>query len=510
MQPLEDEAAERLRRFEAFVQDSTERLVTKADSEWHIALARLADARLEAANPVLLDEILREIPSFHAELIAGCDELRQCHVRALESCRSGIYPGDLQTKIDIIGNLQRVELSLDERIKSLSSENRAAEVAPLRVRQAALKARLTLGTHKTALVEALKRKAIADRAASLLSKLATRAVTDTQKALATEAIGGSYGEALKRELGALEVDRFQLGYKSSASKGQIVQQLHFPDAPRVSKPEQVLSEGEHRVAALAAFLAEVSLRPVASGIILDDPVSSLDHHWAEQVAKRLVEEAKVRQVIVFTHHLHFLHLLRDASYAANPQVPFLSQTIEWSYRRPGFVTDGLPWICAGVKESIKALNKDLEVLGRHYEENPTGENYGLKRSQFVDRLRSTWERLVEEDLFNGVVTRFNKGVPTQRLNKVVVDDEDYQIVFGGMADTSLRSRGYLSDDNPVVGEPFHVKLARLIHRALPGGACSLRLGQGRWEERTQYIYSSRGGCSPLRGGSVCYPASAKL
>jgi len=154
--------------------------------------------------------------------------------------------------------------------------------------------------------------------------------------------------------------------------------------------------------------------------------------------------------------------LRDASYAANPQVPFLSQTIEWSYRRPGFVTDGLPWICAGVKDSIKALEKDLEVLGRHYEENPTGENYGLKRSQFVDRLRSAWERMVEEDLFNGVVTRFNKGVPTQRLNRVVVEDEDYQIVFGGMADTSGRTEAHSHSIHSLSSNPTPRDLASAL------------------------------------------------
>jgi wobble nucleotide-excising tRNase len=33
--------------------------------------------------------------------------------------------------------------------------------------------------------------------------------------------------------------------------------------------------------------------------VYDDPVSSLDYKWREGVARRLVQEAKTRQVIVF-------------------------------------------------------------------------------------------------------------------------------------------------------------------------------------------------------------------
>lgn len=36
-----------------------------------------------------------------------------------------------------------------------------------------------------------------------------------------------------------------------------------------------------------------------------------------------------------------------------------------------------------------------------------------------------WERAVEEVLLREVILRFRKGVETQRLAGVVVDDEDY-------------------------------------------------------------------------------------
>ena len=75
--------------------------------------------------------------------------------------------------------------------------------------------------------------------------------------------------------------------------------------------DAVLSEGEQRAIALGSFLAELSLAGHTAAIVFDDPVSSLDHHRRQNVAKRLVQEAKARQVIVFTHDTSFLGQLRD-------------------------------------------------------------------------------------------------------------------------------------------------------------------------------------------------------
>jgi TPP-dependent pyruvate/acetoin dehydrogenase alpha subunit len=43
-----------------------------------------------------------------------------------------------------------------------------------------------------------------------------------------------------------------------------------------------------------------------------------------------------------------------------------------------------------------------------------------------------WKRSVEEVLFRKVVLRFRKGVATQRLAEVSVDDNDYAQVDAGM------------------------------------------------------------------------------
>lgn len=436
MQPLEEEAADRLRRFEAFIQDASEQLAAQHDSEWSEAFTRLTGSRLDPSNPVLLEEIHRESPSLHAQLLADEEELRRCHTQLVESYQAGVLPGDIQVRIGILETMTTMESSLGERIRSMQAGNPLAEAAPLRLQRAALLARQNLGRHKSSLVDFLRQKIVADKIARLLPSLATRGVTEKQKALATSAIAGRYGDALNREITALGVDRFLLRYKSSAAKGQVLQQLEIPDARISVKPELVLSEGEHRVAALAAFLAEVSLRPSSSGIILDDPVSSLDHRWTERIANRLVEEAIHRQVIVFTHHLHFLYTLRRLAEVPEPKIPFTSQTVRWRGTKPGGVFEGLPWKARDLGERVNGLERMLADARRHHADDPEGEAYGAIRSSFVGFLRATWERLIEEGLFNGVVTRFQSDVSTLKLLDVVVEDQDYAAITRGMTWTS--------------------------------------------------------------------------
>ena len=61
------------------------------------------------------------------------------------------------------------------------------------------------------------------------------------------------------------------------------------------------------------------------------------------------------------------------------------------------------------------------------------------RNQTVDcyrQLRITWERAVEEVLFQNVVLRIRKGVSTQPLVRVVVEDADYKLIEQAMTKCS--------------------------------------------------------------------------
>jgi hypothetical protein len=52
--------------------------------------------------------------------------------------------------------------------------------------------------------------------------------------------------------------------------------------------------------------------------------------------------------------------------------------------------------------------------------------------RFYGRLRATWERTVEELLFNQVVCRYERAVQTMRLRGVSVDKNAITTVFDAM------------------------------------------------------------------------------
>ena len=104
----------------------------------------------------------------------------------------------------------------------------------------------------------------------------------------------------------------------------------------------VVSEGEQRYLSIAAFFAELNAADDPSGIVFDDPVSSLDYKWRENVAQLLVKEAKTRQVIVFTHDFVFLLLLKH--FFEEQGIEQLDQRVRQLSNGAGVCAEEMPWV----------------------------------------------------------------------------------------------------------------------------------------------------------------------
>ncbi|WP_235846354.1 AAA family ATPase [Morganella psychrotolerans] len=131
--------------------------------------------------------------------------------------------------------------------------------------------------------------------------------TDVTQKVVTDA----YAARFNQELRALGAGTIQVELvKIRTENAKVLHQLQLIGVQR-DKPHNVLSEGERRIISLAAFLADVSDRPGSAPFIFDDPISSLDHDFEWHVAKRLVELAKSRQVIILTHRLSLFGVIED-------------------------------------------------------------------------------------------------------------------------------------------------------------------------------------------------------
>lgn len=77
--------------------------------------------------------------------------------------------------------------------------------------------------------------------------------------------------------------------------------------------DSVLSEGEQKVVSLAEFITEALIDEQIQVLIFDDPVNSLDVGRSDEIAMRLAELSKEKQVIIFTHNIVFFSSLQQAA-----------------------------------------------------------------------------------------------------------------------------------------------------------------------------------------------------
>ena len=179
---------------------------------------------------------------------------------------------------------------------------------------------------------------------------------------------------------------------------------------------EIASEGEQRCIALAAFLAELSQASHKSALVFDDPVSSLDHNRRASVAKRLCEEALVRQVIIFTHDAVFLEELFD--HCAEMKIPNACNYVSWKGNAPGYAEKGLPWDWQGYVERLHHLDEEQRRVAKDWQSVPNPENIAAMARAY-DQYRAALEKIVQDCVLAGVVSRYRSWIKVEKLHKIV-------------------------------------------------------------------------------------------
>lgn len=275
----------------------------------------------------------------------------------------------------------------------------------------------------TAYVEYLKWDSIAEK-----SRIKTRGITTKQKELFEKYVTDDYLQAFEEECKKLNAN-FNVEIVSRGSSGQTLKKLRI----RGTAPGKVLSEGEQRAISIANFLTEVRMDSRNVGIVLDDPVCSLDHKRRSLIVKRLLQEATVRQVVIFTHEITFFMELKTE--ANKSGVIFEQETIRNFCNEPGDISPIIPWLGMTVKDRTGKLKNDLQGIVSLYNSGDT-DSYYYKAKEWCELLRESWERAVEEILFNDAIQRYNPCVQTQRLKKAPFTQDLYTELENGMTECS--------------------------------------------------------------------------
>jgi len=244
----------------------------------------------------------------------------------------------------------------------------------------------------------------------------TKHITQKYNELFTRLVTERYVEHFEELLHQLNCP-MRVQVATQASKGSTSKRLTLRSDPTVkADPQKVLSEGEQRAIALADFLTEVALDEASAGVILDDPVTSLDFRWKETIARHLAELAQTRQVILFTHDLHFLYCLKEA--ADTCEVPTESHWIQRRDDQPGWVfLDNSPTL----EEDYKKPDRAKKFLEKAKDAPPEEQETALRNG--FGALRTCYEAFVIFNLFSGAVRRFQETVSVGRLENILWDSE---------------------------------------------------------------------------------------
>jgi len=432
-QPLDESGAKRLLHFEEFIQAEAEKMMQlrhralyaeyKPFTEQVITLNcdDVTYAEIAAIDP----QLEMDIKTFEFELAARQETVKDAII-------SHEWARLEQPLISPADRLQALTDKFNTEAQALEkASNEEARVA-LQKQFTELDARVKLNQVQDAVIAAVEKLIYQTKLQKCLFAVKTTAISRKASELAEQVVSRELAEALNREFRALGAGKLKVSLQSRANKGKALHKLKL-ELPQAPRPADILSEGEQRAIAIGAFLAEIGLRDGTGGIVFDDPVSSLDHRIRDRVAKRFVQEAEKRQVIIFTHDIYFLCTLAEA--AKQAKIPINTQSLTRQQEGFGVAVPDLPFEGKNTKKRIIALKEQQQAIAKLYSDGNEQEH----RKQTVDvynHLRMSWERSIEEVLFREVILRFRKGVETQRLAGVSVGDDDYARVTAGMSKCS--------------------------------------------------------------------------
>ncbi|MGO9570905.1 MAG: AAA family ATPase [Desulfomonilaceae bacterium] len=427
-QPLLQEACERLSRFEHFVQDDTQLRLRGARAQWNKRADALANLRTvpEAIETNLIDledehtELVREMRM----LLAAYETTRASIVNALSSTtdfpRSAISPAETSARLELAAAASRTAAevlsdpeTIRKRLVTITVTTKELELLQKAKDQRALIGAEIARLKKREALEAIKNAAATGPI--------TKKILEFSEDHVTEVVRDSF----TRETDRLQLERVTIA-KTRGDKGAVLHQPKLVGARQNVTPPRVFSEGERTALGLAAFLTEAHLDASKSALILDDPVSSLDHIRRGLVAERLASLAQTRQIVIFTHDVSFVADLKREANGRGVSVGERSVRRErGGEKQPGTCSTKFPWKAKDVPERLGELRNDLARIGRECNDWDEA-TYEKEVATWAGNLSETWERIFSQVIVGPILAEGGLEVRPNMVKILVrftVDDE---------------------------------------------------------------------------------------
>lgn len=419
-QEFNDEAKERLRHFESFIQGKLETDATTAERNLDEEIKNIPIAvveseirtRFQAAE--LSDELGNKIWGFLHAINGLIKQLNRKNFTDAQSFTLADITDSIKELELIASKAEEKALQFEEDAKLFDKEKAQTEVLELEARQ-------WITQQKDAVSAEIDRLNDLQKYEKWMKQANTRAISTeagiVSEKLVTEAYVDRFNKELKK-LGASKITVELVKIRNTKGKGKY--RIQLKKATAISKnPSEILSDGEKRIVALAAFLADVTGKAGNIPFIFDDPISSLDQDYEEQTISRLLELGKERQVIIFTHRLSFLSILTDK--ADDSLTTICINNEPWGTGHPSDTP-------INAKKPSKALNnlknERTKQAGKVLAEQGVNA-YSIYAQSICSDFRKLIERIVEINLLADVIQRHRRSVNTQgKIHKLALINKD--------------------------------------------------------------------------------------
>ena len=450
-QPLSTEAHELLLRLWAFLEGEAQANLAKAQR-----ILKMKHSELDAIDLNFFDE--QSVPYRHIQehdlallrqVMTFVEAYRQRCEFALKVIKDHAIETIPEMPESVISNIEELISALKKDRGELQKEKPAQKIVELSQQLLTLQHREMLGQYFPKIEEYVRNQIWAQKAANIGGN--TRHITNKYKQLFEQLVTDRYIQLFEQTLKDLKRP-LRVKVQTTGRKGETYKQIVLETGNSTpvagATPENVLSEGEKRAVAMADFLTEVALDTSSSGIILDDPVTSLDLEWREMIASILANEAKRRQVIIFTHDLPFLYFLKK--HAEQEPVEIVTHWIKRGDNddKPGHVfLNNSPALEREYRKATKArdIYQKAKDASAAEQETLLQEGFGA--------LRTTYEAFIIFDLFGGVVMRFDERVSFGRLKDIVWDKPIADEVITRCEFLSRYIEGHLHSDAFAAAKP---------------------------------------------------------
>ena len=428
-QKLDDETPQRFRKFKDFIQEDAASKKVDAENKFNPLEMILSQFEISKdTDTTLFSELEADNKDLSADIQTFFILADSRKTAILNACNDNKWGSVSDLPESSSKTLTELSELINTEAETLDKLEDPEEHKSLQKESAELNAKKWVSQRKAQIIEEVSRqktvrkykKAIADtntykitvKNTDLTNKYVTKKVRNKFATLLKFLYGGKLKISWEWKRGDKGVSYFALN----------LNECRLPRA----KAKDIISEGEFKAVALAEFLTEITLSQSSSGIIFDDPVTSLDHKIRDKVSKKIIELAKERQVIVFTHDIYLLVNLLDMG--KQQGIPMHSeQQLLRVNSEAGICVQGSPWESAGVNKRIRKIRDLIQEAIPKYSEGPS--QYEPLAANLCLKMRQTVERALEDILIAKVVQRYRKNVQiTQVKDLAKIAESDCKLI----------------------------------------------------------------------------------